>query len=873
MPKPIFDINEYELRGVTPPVFSEAQKKRLNEVLSRANGQMDWTAQLLGFNGPNYWGLPNPKADGSYDWKGLPDTMNQKRQLQTTTFAVYDKDKDYDKRPAPFNRTKILASGDASFHIWESEGRTLVSPLGQGELITYGSPKVFVGGEYIFDKQVEFTVIGNESDILHWTFFNEIDGEWTRMLLKQTAGLIQVKVKGSLAEPAILQPTDWTDISDWKSTQVTNQFIGLWGNKGNNFSLDAAFDALELHGYSERTSLELDDTTTCLTPTQLLAKVGLKSTEWTKYWNTKFGFQADRCPIAYPLPADTVDSGFTFYTCVGCNSTISMTQTRTADATPGIKDICFDYKATEECGFVDYPCIEFVFDPTLNDGSYPRENLTPAEPGPWMTADDGEYNQIGLCYDDAVQSNFQCEDGTFCGFDDGIYNKQVFPDCEDVVGEACAEINGGFDNISGPPNYEADCDCYVDCCLADGELYIYGDLPYLGPNIDDGGIYGGGSETCIYYSNDFFDRDPNDFTCSLDDGTIEGPPSTEIVFEGEYDRLLEACVPCDADGPAPDPVPCPLPPVRVDLKEIFDDILYKMQPDVTNALTPLRVWKNRVMTVTDEVPAAGSERYNYFVADDNRGAEPEGDYRYFVRLPIEYARNGKQWNKAEAVCNNQSYFSAPPALSETKNDPPVIRPVLYDESYWNVDLEDYTEFYSESYLVSTVREAAQEEVQEDFEDSAIAFESPSDIPFALASVTEYDPFTSRLVLPTGEWRGNYYVFGTNETGLSGFVDVDTVAQRLTKVEESENPVYDMSRVKRPNVEFPDAVDQASVKNYVVSYAYFITDYSASDDPVFDPDNEICWRSETLACQTLDDTGTCVPSVKDSNTAYLLHPTI
>ena len=172
MPKPIFDINEYELRGVTPPVFSEAQKKRLNDVLSRANGQIDWTTQLLGFNGPNYWGLPSPKADGSYDWKGLPNTMNQKRQLQTTTFGVYDKDKEYSTRPAPFNRSEIKASGDASFHIWESNGRTNISPLGQGELITFGSPDVFVDGEYVFDNQVEFIVEGDESDTLRWAFFN-----------------------------------------------------------------------------------------------------------------------------------------------------------------------------------------------------------------------------------------------------------------------------------------------------------------------------------------------------------------------------------------------------------------------------------------------------------------------------------------------------------------------------------------------------------------------------------------------------------------------------------------------------------------------------------------------------------------------------
>ncbi len=298
-----------------------------------------------------------------------------------------------------------------------------------------------------------------------------------------------------------------------------------------------------------------------------------------------------------------------------------------------------------------------------------------------------------------------------------------------------------------------------------------------------------------------------------------------------------------------------------------------MEPDLANCYTPLRVWKNRPLTITDTVPAAGTEQYNYLVADENKGTESIDDYRYFVRLPVEYPRNGPQWSKAEAVCNNQSYFSAPPILSETQNDPPVIRPILYDEEYWNVDLEDSTTFYEEGYLVSTTRIAEQEPVQEGFQDSAISFETPEDIPFAYASVTEYDAFENRIPYSSGEWRGRYYVFGTNESPRSGFVLNDTETQRLELVPIVENPVYDMSRIKRPNVEFPDGIDQASLKNYVVSYAYFITDFSASDDPVFDPDNEICWRSETLACQKLDEAGACVPSALKSHSAYLLHPTI
>jgi hypothetical protein len=931
MPKPIFDINEYELRGVTPPVFSEAQRKRLNDVLSRANGQIDWTAQLLGFNGPNYWGLSNPKADGSYNWKGLPDTMNQKRQLQTTAFGVYDKDKEYDSRPAPFNRSKILASGDASFHIWEAGGQTHISPLGQGELITYGAPDVFIGGEYTFDQQVEFTVSGTESEILFWAFFNAEDREWTRMLLKQTAGLIQVKIRDSEAQPAFLNPREWQDISDWKSTQVANQFIGLWGNKGNSFSFDAAFDSVELHGFSESEALIFQDNKSCLTPAELLAKAGLKATTWTKYWNTKFGLQVGDCPIVYPLPAEEVEDDFTFYTCDSCNSTVELSQTQTAaidpenrlfnnaeydeslpdpvcllsngfygegetatcepadegeydrlleDAVPctgndqtvkGIKELCITYTAKTECAYVDFPCVEFVFDPSLNDGSYPKDSYCPDNPGPWMTADDGEYDDVIPCYEDVNQSTLRCEDGTFCGFDDGVYNKLVSPNCVDIVADQCVEINGGFDTIVGPPNYEIDCDCYVDCCLASNGEYVYGTIPYLGPVVEDNGIYG--TDGCVLYNNGDYGSDPSVSVCELDDGTLEGAPSTETVDEGNYNRSLPNCLPCVPPGPIVPVEPCPVPPVRVNLDEIFDDLGYVMQPDVGNALTPLRIWKNRVLTVTDEVPAAGTEQYNFLVADENSGTESEDNYRYFVRLPIEYSRNGPQWNKAVAVCNNQGYFSAPPEISQTQNDPDVIRPVLFEENYFDLDLPQYTLFYSESYLISTVRIAEQDTVQEGFSDSSITFEVAEESPFAYASVIDYDAFEERIPYANGDWRGEYYDFGTNEGVLSSFLDKDLLNERLTLVSPDEAPVYDMSRIKLPNIEFPNAVDQAALKNYVVSYAYFVADYSASDDPVFDPNNEICWRSEVLACEKLDDNGVCISNPLPSQTAYLLHPTI
>ena len=139
MPRPVFDIEQYELRGITPEVYTQEQKEKQNKALARVHGQIDWTAQLLGFNGPNYWGRANPKQDYSYNFVGLPDTMNEKRQMQTGAFGVYNKDKDYGQWPAPFNRKQILASGDLQFHIWTDaeDKKTRVAPFGQGEDLTY----------------------------------------------------------------------------------------------------------------------------------------------------------------------------------------------------------------------------------------------------------------------------------------------------------------------------------------------------------------------------------------------------------------------------------------------------------------------------------------------------------------------------------------------------------------------------------------------------------------------------------------------------------------------------------------------------------------------------------------------------------------
>ena len=72
-----FDISEFELRNYTNPYLSPVQAEEVALTEARVNGQLDFLAQMLGWNGPNYW-------------TNLAETPNQKRQLLGGTFGVYN---------------------------------------------------------------------------------------------------------------------------------------------------------------------------------------------------------------------------------------------------------------------------------------------------------------------------------------------------------------------------------------------------------------------------------------------------------------------------------------------------------------------------------------------------------------------------------------------------------------------------------------------------------------------------------------------------------------------------------------------------------------------------------------------------------------
>ena len=1017
MPRPIFDIEQYELRGTLPEVYTEEQKKKLNSTLARVNGQVDWDAQLLGFSGPNYWGTALRQTDGTYEWKGLPDTVNQKRRMQVGAFGVYGKDTTYDQWPAPFNRSQVGASADASFHIFEVDGRTRISPLNQGEGIDYmHDPLVFDNGYYIFDSEIELE--GREIDVDAFTeteVFLDYGVTYTRLRIldDSVGGTILVRVKGSVAEPVPLKVIRWEDISDWNATAIRRQFIGMWGNKGNQLSVDFAVDALDLHGNDERFSLDFASNVTSITPEEILERVGLNPTFWTNVDNFAFKFSSPGCEQAIAVPPylngplrgfdwkpDYIEDEVTFFQCDdNCDYEIKITQvmseednydngeyvsfcnsdeiynnawyewaipekdqtvkngnynnnnnapTATVDEedydhfprpTEGYEDcqdiikpiqtgidngIFYDelgdnpypvgridegeydrnpwrhierfdieYIPKTDLGLITKPCLTWDYDPDLDNGTFEDFRpdplaIQPENPGggPWATADDGIFDEdtVNFCISDATQGGVPCETDAWCGYDDGFYEMLL-------IGYECTKNYTGCEADGGiyRPEYGAPdpiADCSFECPPIDNEPYESGYV-FLGPPTVDGAEMGYGRYLppgCTFVEGGIYaEWDPNQDCdceiecCEVDNGPLDGD---RFAITNKVDGFTY-----NYDYPVPEPAPVPPIPcaeyqpnidicvteyVNVDLSQLIDDLAYKLQPNVRNSLVPLRTWKEHPLIDKDEVDTAQQEYWNYLEADTNRGPDQDSNYRHFLRLPLDYERDGREWNKAIAVSNNQDYFSAPEKLQQVKHVPAQPRPLLYSEVYRDA-VEEGTVMYEEDFLVSSVYSDT-DDIQPGFEDCSVSYEASDFIPFDTAVTVDYDPFDMRIPYADGEWRGDY-VTQSYKIGFTGHLSTDLTNHVLMF---ASSPVYDESMIKRPNVTFPESKEDASTKNWVVSYAYFASDFSAADDPIFDPDKAHCWRQREIASAVLDpeaesEFDKCVESTVKSNTAYLLHP--
>jgi hypothetical protein len=952
---PTFDISEFELRGYTNPYLTPTQQTQVAETEIRVNSQLNFLAQMLGWNGPNYWG-------------NLPSTVNQKRQLLGGSFGVYNSyvipkiyeirnwdnkividrlqflqpgrqtqverillgnnvyslesvESEGDKyvisigeldqeffdliaaneplradiptyRPAPFNRSAIGISGDSSFVCAEESGELVLYPsYDTQKKFPFKFPIFFIGAYYYFNQPV---YLSTQTDLTPF-ILPEYDSErelWYFQIptsltdsVGLTPSLVLANSNSVVANNVFseIKIVNWTDPSDWGSTSVLDNFKGVWGNKGGDLPFNFVFDALSIHGFSERNSLFFKPFSASLNFNDIVNFIYYQKTVISElapgdaevgdlWWNDNTGV------LAAWLPGDS-----------GCG------------------------------GWVE---IDYRNSPTQQ----PAPTLTFADMGEFRAAastisDDSVVRIIdisGLTISDGVvgvQSTLTAAATltlhhlatTSFWIPDVFYYDNVI----DFESDALAlpyKVPVNILNATGlgpeTPSYKVSnlpivvAGAYATVLLKyytndNWELYPDSILKYIA----DSALVGSPVEGQMWW--DFDNPEPTSRAASiryqntwveLNSDTLSGPPApsldlgvvlfycngtfmtegiatvtedfsivyTQNVSTGQYEF---AYTPYTLKGQTQLPVITISDSIttvyRADISDLlFSGVTYYMSPNVYNAESPLRLWKAQALQVVETVAHLEEDNYiNPLLADLNNGPGPENWERYFVRLPLEYERNGSEWQKVALVCQDFGYWGSPVDPEKMRCPPEDDVPAIYEELFlYDSPVPDYTYVYSEPYLYSNVAyfnsvESGQFQNSGVFPASDVQFDE-----FSEAQFIGYEPLHNRQADVTSPVKGGYgdwlgqYVNVNPCIPLTGFFTTDLLSRGIEPVLP---PVWDASIYKfAPTCENAAASYNVDANHYKIGYAYFVADASAAEEACFDITQEAAWRYPVTQPRTL-----------------------
>ena len=947
---PTFNPSEFELRKYTNKYLSPEQTAKVAEVETRVDSQMNFLAQLLGWNGSNYWG-------------NLPSTVSQKRQLLSGSFGVYEgfiiprvysiKDwaniQDFESprvaiaeveqdsriqsgqyaylgdykyqiqslslnsgrlflnfgevddnffteinnntqlkidaieaRPAPFYRPTLGFAGDNSFVVKENSGSLALYPsYDSGALFPYLFPTLFTGGTYYFDKPVfiSFTEAIAE-DILP-----SYDSELERWVI-QVPNLLEADSPGVMANlvwsysdqttpvdlTLAVKIESWYDPSDWNSVYTLNNFLGAWGNKGGTLPFNLAFDSLSIHGIDERNSLYLpivekdlffNDLVDLVYAQRSVIDSGIpgKLPPGKLWWNETSGVlavqvkQEEDCPfwveVSYrEAPEQELIPGYVF-------SNISAFDAGRYDVPEGVLCVLITditgLSADQDVLGLEQPIpgSGFCYLYRVSDTDY------------WQPI---RFVFSGVSGFDASSLQIPYGVPTYITNSVGLTPQGV----NYTINNLDITVSGKYEVVLVKQNSESDWTLFPDSVLkyiAKSGLYngpqqgeMWWDFANPNPATRSARIYKGMSwvalNTNVSASSPpaSLDLDTVLIYCDgylLTSGVNYLTDDFIFVYEkdtanGKYNFTYQAL---SLHGKIN------LPKITISdsltssyqldiSSELFSGVTFKLSPNVYDAEAPLRIWQSQALQVAETVNLIDQEIYpNPLVADQNSGPGPENWEKYFVRLPLDYERNGATWQKTALVCQDFAYYGSS-VEPEDMNCPPEVRlPKIYEEIYLFNDRTDYTYVYLEPYLYSNI-------VYSDFPFEEVSYANGAlratrDYKydeFDEAQIVDYEPLHNRQVDFSTETFGNWVGIYLNINAcdfLSGYAINDIMAEALSPVEA---PIWDASIYKCPplceNVESTYAVD---ANNYKIGYAYFIADASAAEDGLFDPTQEASWR--------------------------------
>ena len=866
-------IRVYEVRNWNETIVVERTPfltpGRVNEIRRIKVGDNDYAVQGVTTEGDKYVVSVGSLPDQFYAdiEAGLPV------QVDIPTY-----------RPAPFYRAEIGVSGNASF-VCSSENDALVLYPGYDtqKKFPVRYPYLYRNGVYTFNQPVyiSYDATALTPDIS--VRYDDVAENWVLDLrnvadLPITSFLV---LANQNSDPALnpyleISVLDWVDPSDWGLPNVLDNFKGVWNNKGGDLAFNFVFDALSIHGFNEAESVFLGPVERSLGFNDIVNYVYSQKTVISPdgppapeigdlWWNDNTGALSVWYPsdsgcgswveIDYRQSPNLISAPTLIYpdvptfraavtaglnpgdivridditgldlsdNVIGVQGSLNGPATLTLYLDPG-----GTYWVPVEFSYAD--ALSFSGDAALLPYQIPVRILD----GTGLTPTGPAYSISNLAF--TVTGQYEVLVQKFYTND----NWELFPNSllkyiafSSLFGGPTQEGGMWWDFANTDPDTRAAAIYYQSAWVAvnshpqsgppapvfdDGVLLFYADGHLLTEGLDyitDNYII---SYTWNNVSGNYdFTYTPRNFLGSAQLPTVTMSDNLTSAYQADVSPL------------------------------VFSGLTYQMSANVLNSESPLRVWKAQALQCVDSVNLLSQEIYiNPLRADENTGPGDNDWERYFIRLPLEYGRNGEEWQKVALICQDFGYWGSSIAPESMRCPPEDDLPAIYEELFlYGEEVPDYTYIYSEPYLYSNVAFFTTSATG-DYDQTGVFPASDFEFDeFQEASFTDYAPLHNRqayLDLPVGagygDWKGDY-VNVNPCIPLTGHLETDLLNQ---SVEPVAAPIWDASIYKAPPTCQNDPQSyKVDANNYKVCYAYFVADASAAEDPFFDISQEPAWR--------------------------------
>ena len=788
-------------------------------------------------------------------------------------------------RPAPFRRTTVGASGDNTF-VCGANGTELILYPGYDtqQRFPYKFPILFAGSVYYFDQPVYlgFPYSGSLGQDVIAQYDTTVE-RWY-LQIPENAQDTENGIEGFLVWPYAggntgvnasveVKIQSWVDPSDWNSENVLENFRGVWNNKGGDLPFNFVFDSLSIHGYNEKQSLYLETITRATPFNDLVALVYAQQTpivelppgvpqEGDLWWNSDTGALAtwvpsnDGCSAWVEVdyrnqPTASVPS----YVYPDVTSFAASSGSLAIGVTVEILDITGLSIANNVLG------IQGTLSSPGSLTLYRQDSSLYWTPVEFRYADVIDFNTDALLLPYQVPVTIFNSNGLdTSGANYNISNLDV-----KITGDYEALVTKYYTNT----NWEISPNSILKY-IANSSLYgapLQGEMWWDFVNPDPDTRFAG-----IYYQSAWVGVNTHpvsgSFATTLDmdailfycDGVLlsDGIPYTSDTYTFTYTSNTATGEYTFVYTPRTFLGRAQLPTVTIsdaittsynlDISStVFSGVQYDMSPNVYDAESPLRVWKTQALQAAETVAHLAENNYiNPLVADLNEGPGPENWEKYFIRLPLDYQRNGAVWQKTALICQDSGYWGSTLEPEQMRCPPEDDLPAIYEELFlYDTPVPDYTYVYCEPYLYSNLAyfdtgEGGNYRNAGVFPATDIQFDD-----FTEAELIDYEPLHNRQANVTspvaqgyGNWLGDYVNINPC-VGLTGFYTTDLLNNGIEPVAA---PVWDASIYKfAPTCASQPESYAVDANHYKISYSYFVADASASEDPFFDIQQEVSWR--------------------------------